>query len=199
MLLGPACSPARSSCACCHPAVLGPAPTLPTPSLSPCSAACTRLQADQAGNAHVPAAADAALAPTAMFSAVLPTAPARFGSAQQAAFVAALQARLPGARVELTRHACYPPCQPTRQGLRRALLGSASADVNATSVATAATEHHSGGSTVTSQSACPGRLVLNVAVSHTSRARLQALLAAAERVPHTLWSKQKVRRGHRDP
>ena len=118
-----------------------------------------------------------------MFSVALSATPARFGSAQQAAFVAALQARLPGARVDLTRHARYPPCQSARPSLRRALQETAAA---------ATTEHHSGDGTTTPQPACPGRLVLNVAVSHPGRARLQALLAAAERTPHTIWSKQRV-------
>lgn len=144
------------------------------------------------------------LDPTAHFSVALPSSvtPARFTAAHSSSVVAALQARLPGAKVTVTRHVSRPPCTPGHgHQPHRALLASpapavatvATGTVNATSIGTASNEHgQGGGSSHNSSPTCAGRLVLNVAVAHPNRQRLEALLAMVERQPHRVWDRRRV-------
>lgn len=135
------------------------------------------MQANKAGRAYLPSPADPQLTPTAMFSVALPN--KRFSATQQAVFVKALQARLPGARVQVTQHTHYPPC--SAHG-RKLLADNATA-----AVAAMATEHRQAPT-------CAGSLVLNVKVTQADRTRLQALLQAVQRSPHTIWAARQVGR-----
>lgn len=164
----------RCSCALCARRIPCPA-TRPAhhPLLHPCRS--HPAQANPNGSEYSPTPPDLLLIPTFMFSVAYPQdyAPAWFGAAQRAAFAAPLKARLPGARVQLTRHVFHPLCG--RHG-RRVLAANAT------------TEHRP-----VVASACASRLIVNVAVVHSDRARLQALLQTVESRPRLIWGRQQVR------